>query len=165
MLPGICTKNSVYRAKEQHFPNSSSGIFKPFKVITNSCSHLWLGIQVLLFAGLILCLNDLIVSLCIWVQTRLTWKVSSRIAVTFKLSLKWYLEFINMWLWKLPLPIHQIQGWHSLCQHWHSLCPNTDLLGSSHWKDWHWWNSNTLAPWCEELTHSEKDPDAWRDWR
>ena len=23
-----------------------------------------------------------------------------------------------------------------------------------HWKDWHWnWNSNTLATWCEELTH------------
>ena len=23
-----------------------------------------------------------------------------------------------------------------------------------HWKDWYWsWNSNTLASWCEELTH------------
>ena len=23
-----------------------------------------------------------------------------------------------------------------------------------HWKDWNWsWNSNTLATWCEELTH------------
>ena len=23
-----------------------------------------------------------------------------------------------------------------------------------HWKDWCWsWNSNTLAPWCEEMTH------------
>ena len=23
-----------------------------------------------------------------------------------------------------------------------------------HWKDWCWsWNSNTLAPWCKELTH------------
>ena len=23
-----------------------------------------------------------------------------------------------------------------------------------HWKDWYWsWNSNTLATWCEELTH------------
>ena len=58
---------------------------------------------------------------------------------------------------KTALPIHQTQGWHSLCQHWHSLCLNTDLLGSSHWKDWHWsWNSNTLAPWCEELTHWKK---------
>ena len=26
------------------------------------------------------------------------------------------------------------------------------------------WNSNTLATWCEELTHG-KDPDAGKDWR
>ena len=33
-----------------------------------------------------------------------------------------------------------------------------------HWKDWCWsWNSNTLATWCEKLTHW-KAPDAWRDW-
>ena len=26
-----------------------------------------------------------------------------------------------------------------------------------HWKDWRWiWNSNTLATWCEELTHWER---------
>ena len=31
-------------------------------------------------------------------------------------------------------------------------------------KDWCWrWNSNTLATWCEELTHW-KDSDAGRDW-
>ena len=34
-----------------------------------------------------------------------------------------------------------------------------------HWKDWCWsWNSNTLATWCEELTHG-KGPDAAKDWR
>ena len=34
-----------------------------------------------------------------------------------------------------------------------------------HWKDWCWsWNSNTLATWCEELTHW-KDLDAGKDWR
>ena len=34
-----------------------------------------------------------------------------------------------------------------------------------HWKDWCWsWNSNTLATWCEELTHW-KDPDAGKNWR
>ena len=34
-----------------------------------------------------------------------------------------------------------------------------------HWKDWCWsWNSNTLATWCEEVTHW-KDPDAGKDWR
>ena len=26
-----------------------------------------------------------------------------------------------------------------------------------HWKDWYWsWNSNTLATWCEELTHLKR---------
>ena len=30
-----------------------------------------------------------------------------------------------------------------------------------HWKDWHWsWNSNTLATWCEELTHLKR-PGCW----
>ena len=30
-----------------------------------------------------------------------------------------------------------------------------------HWKDWCWsWNSNTLATWCEELTH-QKRPWFW----
>ena len=30
-----------------------------------------------------------------------------------------------------------------------------------HWKDWCWsWNSNTLAAWCEELTHLKK-PWCW----
>ena len=36
-----------------------------------------------------------------------------------------------------------------------------------HWKDrcWSWsWSSNTLATWCEELTHW-KEPDAGKDWR
>ena len=47
-----------------------------------------------------------------------------------------------------------------------------------HWKDWCWsWNSNTLATWCEELTHwkrpwcskrlmpgREGDGRGWDDW-
>ena len=34
------------------------------------------------------------------------------------------------------------------------------LLGV-HWKDWCWnWNSNTLATWCEELTHLKR-PWCW----
>ena len=36
-----------------------------------------------------------------------------------------------------------------------------------HWKDWCWsWNSNSLATWCEELTHLKR-PWCWerlRDW-
>ena len=34
-----------------------------------------------------------------------------------------------------------------------------------HWKDWCWsWNSNTLATWCEELTHWKR-PWCWERWR
>ena len=34
-----------------------------------------------------------------------------------------------------------------------------------HWKEWCWrWNSNTLATWCEELTHW-KNPDTGKDRR
>ena len=33
---------------------------------------------------------------------------------------------------------------------------------SFHWKDWYWsWNSNTLAIWCEELTHLKR-PWCWK---
>ena len=34
-----------------------------------------------------------------------------------------------------------------------------------HWKDWCWsWNSNTLATWCEELTHLKR-PQCWERWK
>ena len=48
---------------------------------------------------------------------------------------------------------------------WESLGQQGDLTSPSwgksvlniHWKDWCWsWNSNTLATWCEELTHLKK---------
>ena len=35
----------------------------------------------------------------------------------------------------------------------------------THWKDWCWsWNSNTLATWCEELTHWKR-PWCWERWK
>ena len=35
------------------------------------------------------------------------------------------------------------------------------LVLGVHWKDWCWsWNSNTLATWCEELTHVKR-PRCW----
>ena len=34
-----------------------------------------------------------------------------------------------------------------------------------HWKVWYWsWNYNTLATWCEELTHLKR-PWCWESWR
>ena len=36
-----------------------------------------------------------------------------------------------------------------------------ELVLKIHWKDWCWsWNSNTLATWCEELTHYKR-PYCW----
>ena len=53
---------------------------------------------------------------------------------------------------------------------WESLGLQGDLTSPSwrksvlniHWKDWCWsWNSNTLATWCEELTHLKR-PWCWK---
>ena len=58
-----------------------------------------------------------------------------------------------------------------------SLSYRRSVLGI-HWKDWFWsWNSNTLATWCEELTHwkrpwcrerlragGEGDDRGWNGW-
>ena len=52
---------------------------------------------------------------------------------------------------------------------WESLGLQGDATSTSkrrsvlgvHWKDWRWsWNSNTLATWCEELTHWKR-PWCW----
>ena len=35
-----------------------------------------------------------------------------------------------------------------------------------HWKDWCWsWNSHSLAPWFEEVTHLQRPWDAGKNWR
>ena len=58
-----------------------------------------------------------------------------------------------------------------------SILKEITVLGV-HWKDWYWsWNSNTLATWCEGLTHlkrpwcwdklragGEGDDRGWDDW-
>ena len=40
-------------------------------------------------------------------------------------------------------------------------CKEIELVLNIHGKDWYWsWNSNTLATWCEELTHLKR-PWCW----
>ena len=40
------------------------------------------------------------------------------------------------------------------CKEIQPVHPKGDQVLGVHWKDWRWsWNSNTLATWCEELTH------------
>ena len=73
----------------------------------------------------------------------------------------------HIWMWELD---HK-EGWapknccfwtvvlektlesHLGCKEIQPVHPKGSVLGV-HWKDWYWnWNSNTLATWCEELTH------------
>ena len=43
------------------------------------------------------------------------------------------------------------------CKEIQPVNPKGKSVLNIHWKDWCWsWNSNTLATWCEELTHFEK---------
>ena len=49
-------------------------------------------------------------------------------------------------------------SWESLGQEGDPTSPSLrrSVLGV-HWRDWCWsWNSNTLATWCEELTHLKR---------
>ena len=55
--------------------------------------------------------------------------------------------------------------WRLLRAPWAARRSNQSILKEIspgvHWKDWCWsWNSNTLATWCEELTHLQR-PWCW----
>ena len=49
-------------------------------------------------------------------------------------------------------------SWESLGLQWDPTSPSSrKSVLNIHWKDWCWsWNSNTLATWCEELTHLKR---------
>ena len=57
------------------------------------------------------------------------------------------IDAFELWCWRRLLRVP-----------WTARRSNQSILRKSvlniHWKDWCWsWNSNTLATWCEELTH------------
>ena len=55
------------------------------------------------------------------------------------------INIFELWCWRRPLRIP-----------WTARRPNQSIKSvlNIHWKDWCWsWSSNTLASWCEELTH------------
>ena len=80
----------------------------------------------------------------------------------------WQAEFTLNCVLSSPFGCREIQSVHS----------KGDQSWGVHWKDWCWsWNSNTLATWCEELTHwkrawcwerltagGEGDDRGWVDW-
>ena len=64
---------------------------------------------------------------------------------------------------------HGEDSWESFGQQGDPTRSNLSILKEvspeCHWKDWCWsWNSNTLATWCEELTHWKR-PWCWDRWR
>ena len=82
----------------------------------------------------------------------------------------------HVWMWELDHKEDRApknfncaareDSWESLGQQRDPNSPSkrTSAL-SIHWKDWCWsWSSNTLAAWCEELTHWKR-PWCWKDWR
>ena len=66
---------------------------------------------------------------------------------TIKKAECWRVDAFELWWWKRLLRVP-----------WTARRSNQSILKeltlNIHWKDWCWsWNSNTLATWCEELTH------------
>ena len=58
------------------------------------------------------------------------------------------IDAFELWCWRRLLRVP-----------WTARRSNQSIL-----KDWHWsWNSNTLATWCEELTHGKR-PWCWERW-
>ena len=73
---------------------------------------------------------------------------------TIKKAECWRIDAFELWCWRrlLNLP-------------WVARRPNQSILKEISpeysWKDWCWsWNSNTLATWCEELSHLKR-PWCW----
>ena len=64
------------------------------------------------------------------------------------------LDAFEMWCWRRLLSVP-----------WTAERSNQSILkeisANIYWKEWYWgWNSNTLATWCEELTHWKR-PWCW----
>ena len=70
----------------------------------------------------------------------------------------WRVDTFELWCWRRLLRVP-----------WTARRSNQSILKevslNIHWKDWCWsWDSNTLATWCEELTHWKR-PWCWEIWR
>ena len=77
---------------------------------------------------------------------------------TVKKAEHWRIDAFELWCWRRLLRVP-----------WTARRSNQSILKEIspgvHWKDWCWsWNSNTLATWCEELTHWKR-PWCWEGLR
>ena len=69
---------------------------------------------------------------------------------TLKKAEHWRIDAFELWCWRRLLRVP-----------WTAKKSNQSILRKSvlgvQWWDWYWrWNSNTLATWCEELTHLKR---------
>ena len=73
---------------------------------------------------------------------------------TIKKAERWRTDALELWCWRL------------LRVPWTARRSNQSILRENiHWKDWCWrWNCNTLATWCQELTHLKR-PWCWEGLR
>ena len=66
---------------------------------------------------------------------------------TIKKAEHWRIDAFELWCWRRFLRVPWMAG-RSNQSILKEISPNI------HWKDWCWsWSSNTLATWCEKLTH------------
>ena len=73
---------------------------------------------------------------------------------TIKKAEQWRIDAFELWCWRILLRVP-----------WTARRSKQSILKEIglgvHWRDWCWsWNSNTLATWCEELTHWKR-PWCW----
>ena len=68
---------------------------------------------------------------------------------TIKKAEHWRIDVFELWCWRRILKVH-----------WTARRSNQSILkeiSPEYWQDWCWsWNSNTLATWCEKLTHRKR---------
>ena len=75
---------------------------------------------------------------------------------TIKKAKYWRINAFELWCWRrlLRVPWKARRSNQSILK---EINPDSNI----HWKDWCWsWSSNTLAIWCEELTHLKR-PWCW----
>ena len=73
---------------------------------------------------------------------------------TIKKAECWRIDVFELWCWRRLLRVPWTAGRSN-----QSILNEISL--NIRWKDWCWsWNSNTLATWCEELTHLKR-PWCW----
>ena len=74
---------------------------------------------------------------------------------TVKKAEHWRIDAFELWCWRRFLRV----SWTA--RRYNQSVLKEKSVVNVHWKDWCWsWNSNTLATWCEELTHLKR-PWGW----